>query len=70
VAEVMDDASRKRCCLRRPRREREIKPLRDIQRIVRNYDSIGQGFLEISNVHVALFRRYQPQVVGYAGLRI
>jgi hypothetical protein len=69
VAKVMDDSSRKRC-LRRPRREREIKPLRDMHRIVRNYHSIGQGFLELLNVHVALFRRYQPQVVGYAGLRI
>jgi hypothetical protein len=34
--------------------------------VVRNYHSTGQGFLEILNVRVALFRRHQPEVVGYA----
>jgi hypothetical protein len=71
VAEIVDVSSRKEMLPPPPeKREREIKPLRDMQGVVRNYHPTGQGFLEISNVRVALFKRHQSEVVGYAGLRI
>lgn len=71
MAEIVEASSRKEMLLPPPeKREREIKPLRDMHGVVRNYHSTGQGFLEILNVRVALFRRHQPEVVGYAKSRI